>query len=73
MADLTNFAKNNIWTVVGEWSTAVTDCTLWLNGRGVGSRYDGTYFGQNAPLGSCDGWTGSFANFSSDYKTFLRK
>ncbi|KAJ6505985.1 glycoside hydrolase family 5 protein [Mycena vulgaris] len=73
MADLTNFAKSNIWTVVGEWSTAVTDCTLWLNGRGVGSRWDGTYFSANAPLGSCDGWTGSSANFSSDYKTFLRK
>ncbi|KAJ6619730.1 glycoside hydrolase family 5 protein [Mycena sp. CBHHK59/15] len=73
MADLTNFAKNNIWTVVGEWSTAVTDCTLWLNGRGVGARWDGTYFNQNAALGSCAGWTGSSSNFSSDYKTFLRK
>ncbi|KAJ7104177.1 glycoside hydrolase family 5 protein [Mycena belliarum] len=73
MSDLTNFAKRNIWTVVGEWSTAVTDCTKWLNGRGVGARWDGTYFSQNAPLGSCAGWTGSSANFSSDYKTFLRK
>ncbi|KAJ7475829.1 glycoside hydrolase family 5 protein [Mycena latifolia] len=73
MTDLTNFAKGNIWTVVGEWSTAVTDCTLWLNGRGVGSRWDGTYFGPTTPLGSCAGWTGSYANFSSDYKTFLRK
>ncbi|KAJ7707731.1 glycoside hydrolase family 5 protein [Mycena rosella] len=73
MADLTNFAKSNIWTVVGEWSTAVTDCTLWLNGRGVGARWDGTYFGPTTPLGSCAGWTGSSSNFSSDYKTFLRQ
>ncbi|KAJ7931496.1 glycoside hydrolase family 5 protein [Mycena leptocephala] len=73
MSDLTNFAKNNIWTVVGEWSTAVTDCTQWLNGRGVGARWDGTWYQPNTPLGSCAGWTGSYANFSSDYKTFLRK
>ncbi|KAJ7227170.1 glycoside hydrolase family 5 protein, partial [Mycena pura] len=73
MGDLTNFAKNNIWTVVGEWSTAVTDCALWLNGRGVGARWDGTWYTPNTPLGSCTGWTGSYASFSSDYKTFLRK
>ncbi|KAJ7127012.1 glycoside hydrolase family 5 protein [Mycena epipterygia] len=73
MADLTNFAKQNIWTVVGEWSTAPTDCAMWLNGRGVGARWDGTWFMANPPLGSCDGWTGSYANFSSDYKTFLRE
>ncbi|KAJ7603788.1 glycoside hydrolase family 5 protein [Mycena polygramma] len=59
------FCQSNIWTVVGEWSTAVTDCTQWLNGRGVGARW-------TAP-GSCAGWTGSYSNFSSDYKTFLRK
>ncbi|KAJ7284967.1 glycoside hydrolase family 5 protein [Mycena rebaudengoi] len=57
----------------GEWSNAVTDCTQWLNGRGVGARWDGTYFGQNQALGSCDGWSGSYKSFSSDYKTFLRK
>ncbi|KAJ7637744.1 glycoside hydrolase family 5 protein [Mycena polygramma] len=73
MTDLTNFAKSNIWTVVGEWSTAVTDCTQWLNGRGVGARWDGTWYTPNTPLGSCAGWTGSYSNFSSDYKTFLRK
>jgi len=73
MADLTNFATKNIWTVVGEWSTAVTDCALWLNGRGVGARWDGTWFTSNVPLGSCDGWTGSSSNFTNDYKTFLRQ
>ncbi|KAJ7158774.1 glycoside hydrolase family 5 protein [Mycena filopes] len=70
---LTSFASENIWTIVGEWSTAVTDCTQWLNGRGVGARWDGTWFQPNTPLGSCAGWTGSSSNFSSDYKTFLRK
>ncbi|EDO15661.1 exoglucanase repeat family protein [Vanderwaltozyma polyspora DSM 70294] len=28
---------------VGEWSGAITDCATWLNGIGVGSRYDGTF------------------------------
>ncbi|KAJ7494713.1 glycoside hydrolase family 5 protein [Mycena galericulata] len=73
MADLTNFAAKNIWTVVGEWSTAVTDCATWLNGRGVGARWDGTWFTPNTPFGSCDGWTGSYSTFSSAYKTFLRQ
>lgn len=27
--------------VVGEWSAALTDCTPWLNGVGLGSRYEG--------------------------------
>ncbi|KAF8206460.1 glycoside hydrolase superfamily [Mycena galopus ATCC 62051] len=72
-ADLVNFAQHNIWTVVGEWSTAPTDCAQWLNGRGVGARWDGTWFTPNTPLGSCDGWTGSYSNFSADYKTFLRQ
>ncbi|KAJ7773250.1 glycoside hydrolase family 5 protein [Mycena metata] len=71
--DLVNFATGNIWTVVGEWSTAVTDCTQWLNGRGVGARWDGTWYTPNTPLGSCAGWTGSYSNFSADYKTFLRQ
>lgn len=36
-------ADNYHYTVVGEWSTAVTDCAKYLNGRGIGSRYDGSY------------------------------
>ena len=42
----------------GEWSNAITDCAKWLNGRGVGARYDGTfsYNGQTSQhIGSCDG------------------
>lgn len=53
-----NIASNNpaIYTVVGEWSGAQTDCNshlsthltlgaTWLNGYGIGARYDGTYDG----------------------------
>jgi len=73
--DLSNFNKQNLWTVLGEWSAASTDCALWLNGRNVGARWDGTWNpGPGTPvLGSCAGLTGDSGNFSSDYKTFLRK
>lgn len=44
----------------------------YLNGRGVGSRYDGSYPG-SSKIGSCTGLTGQASSFSSSYKTFLRK
>ncbi|KIJ66234.1 glycoside hydrolase family 5 protein [Hydnomerulius pinastri MD-312] len=62
----------DLWLVVGEWSPAPTDCAKYLNGRGVGSRYDGSYSGSTA-VGSCTGLTGSASSFSSSYKTFLRQ
>ena len=57
----------------GEWSNAITDCAQWLNGRGVGARWDGTWQPNQPTLGSCDGYTGNMSTFSDDYKTFLRK
>ena len=50
----------------------MTDCATYLNGRGVGSRYDGSYSGSTR-VGSCTGLTGSGATFSSSYKEFLRQ
>jgi len=44
-------------TIAGEWSGAMTDCAKYLNGRGVGARYDGTFNkdGQGSYyIGSCD-------------------
>ncbi|KAF7327738.1 Glycoside hydrolase family 5 protein [Mycena kentingensis (nom. inval.)] len=73
MGSLTSFAQSNIWTVVGEWSNAPTDCAKWLNGRDIGARWDGTWYQPNEPFGSCDGWTGSYTTFSDDYKKFLRR
>ncbi|KAG8816780.1 exo-1,3-beta-glucanase [Serendipita sp. 400] len=61
-----------LWTVVGEWSTVFTDCAKYINGRGNGARYDGTLPGSTY-IGSCAQWTGSGANFSADYKAFLRR
>ncbi|KAG6837641.1 hypothetical protein H0H93_004917 [Arthromyces matolae] len=68
-ASLSSF---DLWVVVGEWTPAATDCAKYLNGRGVGSRYDGTYPGSTR-VGSCKGLTGSASTFSSSYKTFLRQ
>ncbi|KAH9886857.1 glucan 1,3-beta-glucosidase precursor [Xylariomycetidae sp. FL2044] len=51
-------ASTNKWTIAGEFSGAMTDCAYWLNGRGVGARYDGTfnYNGETSSyIGSCDG------------------
>ncbi|KAF9041809.1 exo-beta-1,3-glucanase [Hymenopellis radicata] len=62
----------HLWTIVGEWTPAATDCAKYLNGRGVGSRYDGSYPGSSR-IGSCSTRTGSGATFSSTYKTFLQQ
>jgi glucan 1,3-beta-glucosidase len=40
------------WTIVGEWSGALTDCAKYLNGKGSGARYDGTYPGSSY-VGDC--------------------
>jgi glucan 1,3-beta-glucosidase len=49
--------------MVGEWSLASTDCAFWLNGRGVGARYDGTY-PYSPRVGSCQGKSGKGGDFS---------
>ena len=72
MGDLQTFNANQLWTIVGEWTPAMTDCAKYLNGRGVGARYDGTRSG-SPRVGSCTGLTGSGSSFSSSYKTFLRQ
>jgi len=61
-----------LWVIVGEWTPAPNDCAKYLNGRGVGSRYDGTYPGSTR-VGSCTGLTGRASTFSQSYKIFLRR
>ncbi|KAJ1718147.1 hypothetical protein LPJ61_006808, partial [Coemansia biformis] len=34
--------NNQLWTITGEWSLAVTDCARWLNGFEKGARWDGS-------------------------------
>jgi glucan 1,3-beta-glucosidase len=65
--------NSQLWTIVGQWTPAMTDCAKYLNGRGVGSRYDGS-ISPGAPVhGSCAQLTGPGWSFSDEYKDFLRK
>ncbi|KAL8938223.1 MAG: hypothetical protein Q9216_004007 [Gyalolechia sp. 2 TL-2023] len=49
-----SYAENaNKWTIVGEWSGAMTDCAAALNGWNIGARYDG-YYPNSTKVGSCD-------------------
>ena len=43
-------------TAAGEFSLAVNDCGLFVNGVGLGTRYEGTYDGYPDRIGSCDPW-----------------
>ena len=70
---LRSFAQSNIFTIIGEWSNAITDCAKWLNGRGIGARWDGTWQPGQQTFGSCNGFSGNMSTFSASYKTFLRQ
>lgn len=63
---------HHLWTLVGEWTLAFTDCAKYGNGRDAGARYEGKYPG-SWYIGSCKPWTGDGNAFSDKYKTFLRK
>jgi glucan 1,3-beta-glucosidase len=54
-------------TTAGEFSNAVTDCGLWVNGVGLGTRYEGTYPGTSTKIGSCTEWT-DWQNYTPDTK-----
>ncbi|EOR00710.1 Glucan 1,3-beta-glucosidase A [Wallemia ichthyophaga EXF-994] len=62
---------NQHWVICGEWTLAFTDCAKYINGRGNGSRYDGSQPGSTA-VGSCEGKSGNGDNWSEDYKNRLR-
>lgn len=64
-------SQQHLPTVVNEWTAVPNDCTKYLNGRGIGSRYDGSYSGFSRQ-GSCSKKTGSAKNFSSSYKAQLK-
>ncbi|CAI7598826.1 unnamed protein product [Penicillium glandicola] len=73
-----SFSKDHVvtsdkWTVVGEWTGAMTDCAKYLNGKGIGARYDGT-FTDSKFIGSCAGKsTGSVDGLSEEDRTNLRR
>ena len=70
-----DYQSSSIWLVSGEWSNALTDCAKWLNGRGVGARWEGKWGTASDQhfFASCDGYTGDSSTFSKDYKDQMRK
>lgn len=60
------------WLFCGEWTAAMTDCATYLNGYGIGARYDGTYQGSSY-VGSCAGksdissWDGDLRSATTNY------
>ncbi|KAF2471120.1 glycoside hydrolase [Lindgomyces ingoldianus] len=58
------------WTFVGEWTGAMTDCAKYLNGFGVGARYDGTYPGSSY-VGTC-GFQNDITQWPQTYKDDTR-
>jgi len=72
-------ASTGKWTISGEWTGAMTDCAKWLNGRGIGARYDGSYNKEGEGsyyIGSCEGKSsGSVDGLSeadkNNIKTFI--
>lgn len=67
-------ASTDKWTIVGEWTGAQTDCARWLNGLGLGARYDGTLPSESSGYyGSCDGkFSGTVDDMMEVDKTNLR-
>jgi len=61
----------NLWTYVGEWSLATTDCTKYLNGYGRGARFDGSFGGQPR-IGTCEN-DSEVRTFTPQYREFLRR
>lgn len=72
MASGLSQSNSAIWTFVGEFSPAPTDCAPRLNGQGIGARYDGS-FPDSPRIGSCQGKSGSSKSFSGAYKTSLAR
>ncbi|PKI85884.1 glucan 1,3-beta-glucosidase [Malassezia vespertilionis] len=65
-------ANQNLYSLVGEWSPAFTDCAPELNGRFKGARYDGSFPGSTR-RGSCKNRSGNANTFSNDFKKNLKK
>ncbi|KAE8352809.1 glycoside hydrolase superfamily [Aspergillus coremiiformis] len=58
--------------VVGEWTGAMTDCVKYLNGKGIGARYDGTF--GSAKIGDCTNmYSGTVADLSEGERSDMRR
>lgn len=58
--------------IVGEWTGALTDCAKYLNGKGKGVRYDGTF--PSDKIGDCTNKaTGSVADLPEGERADMRR
>jgi glucan 1,3-beta-glucosidase len=67
-----SYAVSDKWTIVGEWSAAMTDCAPNLNGFRAGNRMEGSLPGSYR-IGSCDGKSGRVSNWSEEWKDDVRR
>ncbi|KAG2020434.1 exo-beta-1,3-glucanase [Coprinopsis cinerea AmutBmut pab1-1] len=66
---MANFGLTN----AGEFSNAVTDCGLFLNGVNLGTRYEGDYTPGSWPrIGDCSEWT-DYTRYSDQMKSDIRQ
>lgn len=66
---MTNFGLFN----AGEFSNAVTDCGLFLNEVGEGTRYEGTYTkASTTRVGSCTPWT-DWTSYDAQMKADIKQ
>ena len=61
------------FTAAGEFSMATNDCGLYVNGVGLGTRYEGTFQGgPTTATGSCAQWD-KWEAYSADTKDQLKQ
>ncbi|CAD1809982.1 Glucan 1,3-beta-glucosidase 2 [Candida parapsilosis] len=70
-----SISKEKHPAIVGEWSAALTDCAPWLNGIGLGTRYEGTAPYDTKAAGKCSEVTRHPSKWSGkqkkDYRRFV--
>lgn len=72
-AKFTNSNQNFGPTNAGEWSLAINDCGLNVNGVGDGTRFEGTYVGNDKPAaGTCPPWN-EWETWTDDTKAGLKQ
>jgi glucan 1,3-beta-glucosidase len=67
-----SYTTLNKWSVVGEFSSALTDCAPHLNGFGSGSRLEGSFAGTSY-ISSCEGKSGPVSSWTQEWKDSIRR
>ena len=67
-ASLANFGL----TTAGEFSNAVNDCGLFVNGVNQGTRFEGTYPAYPQRIGDCTPWL-NWENWNQELKTGIKQ